>query len=103
MVLYSLNDFYYYGGGSEDLLSYSNGEPDNNLSFGGKIWQQQNDVELSLWRELVADPVDARPARIHWVSVWSRQGQVRARGSLSPAISQPLYLCVHSSFFRLSR
>ena len=48
MVLYSLNDFYYYGGGSEDLLSYSNGEPDNNLSFGGKIWQQQNDVELSL-------------------------------------------------------
>ena len=48
MVLYSLNDFYYYGGGSEDLLSCSNGEPDNNLSFGGKIWQQQNDVELSL-------------------------------------------------------
>lgn len=47
MGLYSLNDFYYYGGGSEDLLSYSYGEPDNNLSFGGEIWQQQNDVNLA--------------------------------------------------------
>lgn len=69
MVLYGLNDFYYYGGGSEDLLSCSYGEADNNLSFGGKTRQQQDDVELhSRWGESVVDPFTARPARIRFVS-----------------------------------
>lgn len=53
MVVYSLNDFHYYGGGSEDLLSYLMGsliiichlgerfgssEMMSNLACGGSWW-----------------------------------------------------------------